>query len=119
MRGQPASRCSRTPEMRILPQEKYMTAMRHPARTLLLGFCFTLCCAVSSPAQEVPLIPRAVFDSPAEHDLLTISPDGKMLAYTAPSEKGVANLWVEDLATHKKRMVSHFKERGVFEYQWT
>ena len=96
-----------------------MTAMRSPACTLLLAFFCTLCCSVSSSAQEAPLIPRAVFDSPAEHDLLTISPDGKMLAYTAPSEKGVANLWVEDLATHKKRMVSHFKERGVFEYQWT
>lgn len=95
-----------------------MTAMRALASALLLAFCFTLCAAVLASAQEASLIPRAVFDSPAEHDLLTISPDGKLLAYTAPSDKGVANLWVEDLATHKKRMVSHFKERGVFEYQW-
>ena len=28
-------------------------------------------------AQEPPLVPRKVFDAPAEHDLLTVSPDGK------------------------------------------
>ncbi len=78
----------------------------------------TLFC-LAAFAQEVPLIPRKVFDSAPEHDLLTISPDGKMVAYLAPSDKGVANIWVEDLATHQKRMVSRFKERGVQEFEWT
>jgi dipeptidyl aminopeptidase/acylaminoacyl peptidase len=69
-------------------------------------------------AQDVPLIPRKVFDAPAEHDLLTISPDGKTIAYTAPSDKGVANVWVEDLATHQKRMVTKATQRGIFGYSW-
>ena len=69
-------------------------------------------------AQEPPLIPRKVFDSPAEHDLLTISPDGTTIAYTAPSEKNVANIWVEDLATHQKRMVTRAAQRGVNQYRW-
>lgn len=69
-------------------------------------------------AQEPPLVPRKVFDAPAEHDLLTVSPDGKSIAYTAPSPEGVANVWVEDLATHKKRMVTRAGHRGINEYKW-
>jgi dipeptidyl aminopeptidase/acylaminoacyl peptidase len=67
---------------------------------------------------QEPLIPRKVFDAPAEHDFLTVSPNGKSIAYTAPSEQGVANVWVEDLATHKKRMVTRASHRGVGEYKW-
>src|SRR5215468_7290538 len=64
-----------------------------------------------------PLIPRELFDSAAEHDQLTISPDGTMLAYIAPSDKGVANIWVEKLSNHEKRMVSR-ATRGLADYQW-
>ena len=67
--------------------------------------------------QDAPLIPRKVFDAPAEHDLLTISPDGKTIAYTAPSEQGVSNIWVEDLATRHKRMVTQ-GQRPINGYQW-
>jgi hypothetical protein len=50
--------------------------------------------------------------------LLTVSPDGKAIAYTAPSPQGVANIWVEDLSTHKKRMVTRAGHRGIGGYQW-
>jgi len=73
--------------------------------------------AATGLAQDVPLVPRTVFDSPAEHDQVTISPDGKSIAYTAPSDKGVANIWVEDLATHQKRMVTR-AQRGIGGYRW-
>ncbi len=66
-----------------------------------------------------PLVPRQVLDSAPEHDLLTIAPDGKTLAFIAPSEKGVANIWVEDVATHARRMVSRVSHRGIAEYQWS
>jgi dipeptidyl aminopeptidase/acylaminoacyl peptidase len=72
----------------------------------------------SAYSQEPPLVPRKVFDAPAEHDFLTVSPDGKSIAYTAPSPEGVANVWVEDLATHKKRMVTRAGHRGIGGYQW-
>ncbi len=74
--------------------------------------------AASSFAQEPPLVPRKVFDAVAEHDLLTVSPDGKMIAYTAPSDKGVANIWVEELATRQKRMVTRATQHGIYGYQW-
>jgi len=78
---------------------------------------FLFVIASTALAQNVPLIPRKVFDAPAEHDLLTVSPDGKMIAYTAPSDKGVNNIWVEDLATHQKRMVTR-AQRGIGGYRW-
>lgn len=86
---------------------------------LAFGFLILLMVWTSIFAQEPPLVPRKVFDAPAEHDLLTVSPDGKAIAYTAPSPEGVANVWVEDLATHKKRMVTRAGHRGIGGYQWT
>jgi dipeptidyl aminopeptidase/acylaminoacyl peptidase len=77
-------------------------------------FFFPAFCA----AQDVPIIPRAVFDAAPEHDVVKISPDGKAIAYLAPSEQGVSNIWVEDLATHAKRMVTRDQHRGIFGYQW-
>lgn len=82
------------------------------------GLLILLMGTMSSFAQEPPLVPRKVFDAPAEHDLLTVSPDGKSIAYTAPSSGGVANVWVEDLAAHKKRMVTRADHRGIDGYQW-
>jgi dipeptidyl aminopeptidase/acylaminoacyl peptidase len=77
-----------------------------------------LIATASGYTQEPPLVPRKVFDAPAEHDFLTVAPNGKSIAYTAPSEQGVANVWVEDLATHKKRMVTRAGQRGIGEYKW-
>src|SRR5579859_388739 len=82
-----------------------------------LAIALTLVFSANVFAQDPLLVPRKVFDAPAEHDLLTVSPDGKMIAYTAPSEQSVANVWVEDLATHQKRMVTR-ATRGINGYQW-
>ena len=83
-----------------------------------LAFVMTLVFSANIFAQDAPLIPRKVFDAPAEHDFLTVSPDGKAIAYTAPSPEGVANVWVEELASHKKRMVTRAGHRGIGGYQW-
>src|SRR5579859_6351862 len=96
-----------------------MTIMlRCAARAIFSVLLPSLIASAACVAQEAPLIPRKVIDSPAEHDLLMISPDGKMIAYTAPSDKGVANVWVEDLATHQKRMVTRAAQRGIYGYSW-
>jgi dipeptidyl aminopeptidase/acylaminoacyl peptidase len=94
---------------------KFNSAFRLGSRIAIA--LFSCLFAGSSFAQDVPLVPRTVFDSPAEHDSVTISPDGKSIAYTAPSDKGVANIWVEDLATHQKRMVTR-AQRGIGGYRW-
>jgi dipeptidyl aminopeptidase/acylaminoacyl peptidase len=96
-----------------------MANCRARALKILLLLLFAGAPSLSFSQDTVPpLVPRQVFDSAPEHDMLTISPDGKMLAYIAPSEKGVANIWVEDLATHARRMVSRATQRGIFGYEW-
>jgi len=69
-------------------------------------------------AQSPGLIPRTVLFSNPEHDAATISPDGKSLAYLAPSAQGVANVWVENLTTHDKKMVTRADHRGIPGYVW-
>jgi len=73
---------------------------------MALTLIFSASSFAQAQNQDPPLIPRKVLDAPAEHDFLTISPDGKSFGYIAPSDKDVANLWVEDLATRQKRMVT-------------
>src|SRR5262249_490158 len=69
-------------------------------------------------AQQAALIPRKVLDAAPDHDFVTISPNGKFLAYTAPSDKSVSNIWIEDLSTHQKRMITRTDQRGINGYQW-
>ena len=102
---------------RLEDMKRNMSFPRLPlARTVL--YLVSLSCVATLLAQEAPLIPRKVFDSAAEHDFVTISPDGRTLAYLAPSDKGVANIWVEDLTTHSKRIVTQDQHRGIGAYQW-
>src|SRR5215813_14802071 len=61
--------------------------------------------------QAAPLIPRNILDAPASHDYVTISPDAKYLAYIAPSENSVANIWIEDLSTHQNLFFTHSDHR--------
>jgi len=91
---------------------------RRLVRSTVSCVLFAVLASAACLSQEAPLVPRKVFDSASEHDLLTISPDGKTIAYTAPSDKSVANIWVEDLATHQKRMVTRATQRGIYGYQW-
>jgi dipeptidyl aminopeptidase/acylaminoacyl peptidase len=90
------------------------------ASFLALAGAFTIAAQGSSqaPSPDLPLIPRSVLDSPASHDFVTISPNGKWLAYLAPSENKVANIWLEDLSTRQKRQVTRADHRGTGAYRW-
>ena len=65
-----------------------------------------------------PLIPREVlFGNPAKTGA-QISPNGKMLAYLAPDEKGVMNVWVRNLGQNDDHVVTADKKRGLEFYKW-
>ena len=64
------------------------------AGLLLSGPVLTMRSSQAAPAP--PLIPREVLFGNPEIVGITLSPDGKQLAYLAPFE-GVLNLWVRDL----------------------
>lgn len=75
--------------------------------------------AAAGPAgSPPPLIPReALFGNPVKAGP-QISPDGKHLAYIAPSDKGVLNVWVRTIGKTDDAQVTNDTLRGVRNYFW-
>ncbi len=81
----------------------------------------TLTSAISPPpasTQLPPLIPRDVLLGNPERDNPHIAPDGKRLAWLAPDEHGILQVWVEFIGSHDARAVTADKSRGIRSYQW-
>lgn len=72
----------------------------------------------AADGDAVPLIPRKVLFGNPERTNPHLSPDGKRLAFVAPSDKGVANIWVETLGQDDKRMVTRDVRRGIYSFDW-
>jgi dipeptidyl aminopeptidase/acylaminoacyl peptidase len=65
-----------------------------------------------------PLIPREVlFGNPVKASP-TISPDGTRLAYLAPSDQGVMNVWVRTLGKENHKVITRDTHRGIRNYYW-
>ena len=62
----------------------------------LCGLVLLLVASLVEPAKAElpPLIPRKILFSDPQRAAVRISPDGKMLSYVAPSDKGVANVFI-------------------------
>jgi len=74
--------------------------------------------ALPALAELPPLIPReTLFGNPVKTEA-QISPNGKMLAYLAPDEKGVMNVWVRTLGQEDNKVVTADKKRGIRGYEW-
>jgi dipeptidyl aminopeptidase/acylaminoacyl peptidase len=65
-----------------------------------------------------PLIPREVLFGNPEKAGVQISPDGKQLAYLAPDEKNVLQVWVRPVAGGDAKRVTSDDKRGVRQYYW-
>ncbi len=84
----------------------------------LLAFCcvltaFSISCAKREPA----LIPRAVlFGNPVKASP-SVSPDGTMMAYLAPSG-GVLNVWVKTMGARDDRILTTDAGAGISNYFW-
>ncbi|MCJ7501611.1 MAG: S9 family peptidase, partial [Acidobacteriia bacterium] len=74
--------------------------------------------ALPALAELPPLIPReTLFGNPVKTQA-RISPNGKMLAYLAPDDKGVMNVWVRTLGQEDDKVVTADKKRGIRNYEW-
>jgi dipeptidyl aminopeptidase/acylaminoacyl peptidase len=69
-------------------------------------------------AELPPLIPRAVLFGNPTRTAPALSPDGKLLAWLAPSDKGVSNVWVQTLGKDDARMVTADRRRGIYAFTW-
>ncbi|NEO55259.1 MAG: S9 family peptidase [Okeania sp. SIO3B5] len=66
-----------------------------------------------------PLIPREILFGNPERTSPKLSPDGKYLAYIAPDEKNVLQIWVRTIGKEDDRQLTADKKRGIRMYFWT
>jgi dipeptidyl aminopeptidase/acylaminoacyl peptidase len=66
-----------------------------------------------------PLIPREILFGNPERVNPQLSPDGKYLAYIAPDERDVLQVWVRTVEGGDDRKVTADKKRGIRMYFWT
>ncbi|MBD3883321.1 S9 family peptidase [Phormidium tenue FACHB-886] len=71
-------------------------------------------------AQLPPLIPREVLFGNPERARPQLSPDGKYLAYIAPDDKNVLQVWLRTLEQPEQdaHPITNDKKRGIRSYFW-
>lgn len=85
-----------------------------------LGLCFILLmgssgCALK-PNQQ--MIPREVLFGNPEKLSPKLSPDGKRIAYLAPDQEDVLNVWVREVNKEEGHLVTHDQKRGIRSFFW-
>lgn len=81
--------------------------------------CCALVLAVAAGRTEPTLIPRKVlFGNPVKASA-QIAPDGQRLAYVAPDDKDVLQVWVRTIGQDDDKVVTADKKRGIRQFLWT
>lgn len=83
-----------------------------------LAYLAMLISSLPARADLPPLIPRQVLLGNPVKASPALSPDGKHLAYVAPSPQGVSNVWVRTWGKQDDRMVTHDSHRGIYGFEW-
>lgn len=65
-----------------------------------------------------PLIPRDVLFGNPDKASPKISPDGKYLAYLAPDDKNVLQVWVRPIDKPEAKKITSDEKRGIRQYFW-
>jgi len=74
----------------------------------------------SQPKTQLPpLIPREILFGNPERTSPRISPDGKYLAYIAPDQKNVLQVWLRTVGQQDERQLTNDEKRGIRIYFWT
>src|SRR5258707_12444161 len=68
-------------------------------------------------AQTRPLIPRAVIFGDSERYRPALSPDGTKMAWLAPDEKKITNVWMQSVGRDDAKPITHEK-RGLYFFAW-
>ncbi len=84
----------------------------------ILALTLTLAAAPSVRADLPPLIPRDVLLGNPSKTQPRISPDGTRIAYIAPSDKGVLNVWVRTIGKSDDKMMTTDDHRGIRQFYW-
>lgn len=78
------------------------------------------CTATMAQAEPPPLLPRQVLFGNPDRSGAQLSPDGKRIAFLAPDEKGVLQVWLQEVAhlDAKPTKVTADKKRGIRQFYW-
>ena len=79
----------------------------------------TTATASQTETQLPPLIPRETLFGNPKRARPRLSPDGKYLAYIAPDEKDVLQVWLNTLGQQDDRKLTDDQKRGIRAFFWT
>jgi len=77
-----------------------------------------LCVPVAARAELPPLIERSLLFGNPERAVPLLSPDGKRIAYAAPDDKDVLQVWVRTVGKEDAKAITADKKRGIRTYYW-
>src|ERR1043165_629317 len=84
-----------------------------------LALLLSLVSATTLAADVPRLIPRELLFGNPERSTPQLSPDGKRIAWLAPDDHGVLNVWVQPTSgTEKPRLLTTERERPLYFYLW-
>lgn len=82
------------------------------------GFVSALLLSFASFAAEPPLLSRDLLLGNPERSVAQLSGDGRRLAWLAPDEKNVLQVWVKTLGTKGEAAVTAERRRSIRRYTW-
>jgi len=74
---------------------------------------------MAGSAATTPLIPREVLFGNPSRTMPRVSPDGRYLAYLAPDDRNVLQVWLRTLGAEDDRVLTRDEKRGIREFYWT
>jgi len=74
---------------------------------------------MAQPEGITPLIPRETLFGNPSRTMPRVSPDGRYLAYLAPDDRNVLQVWLRTLGAEDDRVLTHDEKRGIREFRWT
>lgn len=92
--------------------------MRKTQTKFFIAVTLALCFTAAAFAELPPLIPREALVGNPEKAAPKISPDGTRLAYGAPSNKGVLNVWVRTIGKADDIQVTNDTVRTIRIFFW-
>src|SRR6266850_5712988 len=82
------------------------------------ALAIALAVATAARADLPPLIPRDVLLGNPTRSQPRIAPGGERIAYLAPSDKGVLNVWVRTIGKSDDKMMTADDHRGIRQFFW-
>lgn len=92
--------------------------MRLPLARSIVSLVLLSLAAVTLRAELPPLIPREVLFGNPERSSPKLSRDGKRLAWIAPNDKNVLQVWVKTVGGNDDKVVTADKKRGIRQFYW-